>query len=80
MDEFKYMLCFKEITKAYERFLVTSNKKTALDVHFALANLDFAVYTLFPSTFVAIVLLPLSVFPLSGGGGGGLRVQSEAKF
>ena len=35
----------KEITKVYERFLVTSNKKTAFDVQVSLANLDFAVYT-----------------------------------
>ena len=45
MNEFKCIRCFKEITKAYERFLVTSNKKTAFDVQVALANLDFAVYT-----------------------------------
>ena len=45
MNEFKCILCFKEITKAYERFLVTSNKKTAFNVQVALANLDFAEYT-----------------------------------
>ena len=31
--------------KAYERFLVTSNNKTAFDVQVVLANLDFAVYS-----------------------------------
>ena len=51
-----------------ERFLVRSNKEAAFDLQVAPANLDFAVYTLFPSTFVAIVLFPLSVFPLPGGG------------
>jgi len=51
-----------------ERFLVKSNKKIAFDVQVAPANLDFAVYTLFPITFVAIALFPPSVFPLSGGG------------
>ena len=46
MNEFKCILCFKEITKVDERFLVTSNKnKTAFDVQVSLANLDFAVYT-----------------------------------
>ena len=38
-----------------ERFLVTSNKKSVFDVQVAPANLDFAVYTLFSSTFVAIL-------------------------
>ena len=45
MNDFKCILCFREITKVYERFLVTSNKKTAFDVKVSLANLDFAVYT-----------------------------------
>ena len=46
MNEFKCIVCFKEITKVDERFLVTSNKnKTAFDVQVSLANLDFAVYT-----------------------------------
>ena len=45
MNELKCILYFKEITKAYERFLVTSNKKTAFNVQVARANLDFAVYT-----------------------------------
>ena len=43
-----------------ERFLVTSNKKTAFDVQVAPANLDFAVHTVFPSTFVAILSLRFS--------------------
>ena len=68
MNEFKYILFLKRLGKlTSERFLVTSNKKTAFDVQVAPANMDFAGYTLFPSTFVAIVLFALSVFPLSGG-------------
>ena len=44
MSLFKCILCFKEIEKDYERFLVKS-KKTIFDVNIALANLDFLVYT-----------------------------------
>jgi len=44
MSIFKCILCFKDI-KDYERFLVKSRKKTTFDVNFALANLDFLVYT-----------------------------------
>ena len=40
------ILCFKEITKDYERFLVQSKKKNSVfDVNKALASLDFLVYT-----------------------------------
>ncbi len=46
MSSFNCILCFKEITKDYERFLVNSKKKTIFDVNIALANLDFQVYTL----------------------------------
>ena len=39
---FKSILCFKEIEKDYERFLVQSKKKTIADVaNIALANLKF---------------------------------------
>ena len=39
---FKSILCFKEIEKDCERFLVESKKKTIVDVvNFALANLKF---------------------------------------
>ena len=58
MNEFKYILFLKRLAKiTSKRFLVTSNKKTAFDVQVAPANLNFAVYTLFPSTFVAILSL-----------------------
>ena len=46
MSSFNCILCFKEITKDYERFLVNSRKKTIFDVNIALANLYFHVYTL----------------------------------
>lgn len=45
MSVYKCILCFKDIIKDYERFLVKSRKKTTFDVNFALANLDFLVYT-----------------------------------
>ena len=41
---FKCTLCFKEIEKEYERFLVQSKKKTIFDVNVALANLEFHVH------------------------------------
>ena len=44
MSLFKCILCFKEIEKEYERFLVQSKKKTLFDVNVALANLDFHVH------------------------------------
>ena len=61
MNEFKSYCVLKRLGRlTSERFLVTSNKKTAFDVQVAPANLDFAVYTLFPSTFVAILSLRFS--------------------
>ena len=44
MPLFKCILCFKEIEKDYERFLVQSKKKATFDVNVALANLDFHVH------------------------------------
>ena len=44
MSLFKCILCFKEIEKDYERFLVQSKEKTISDVNVAFANLDFHVY------------------------------------
>ena len=41
MSLFKCILCFKDIEKDYERFLVQSKKKTIFDVNVALANLKF---------------------------------------
>ena len=42
MSLFKSILCFKEIAKDCERFLVQSKKKTIVDVaNIALANLKF---------------------------------------
>ena len=58
MSLYKCILCFKDIIKDYERFLVKSRKKTTFDVNFALANLDFLVSscTRSPSTFVGSAL------------------------
>ena len=61
-----------------ERFLVTSKKKTAFDVQVAPANLDFAVYTLFSSTFVAI--LSLRFFHCGGGEGASCMAYKYRKF
>ena len=44
MSLFKCILCFKEIEKDYERFLVQSKKKTIFDVNVTLANLEFHVH------------------------------------
>ena len=41
MSLFKCILCFKEIEKDYEWFLVQSKKKTIFDVNLALVNLKF---------------------------------------
>ena len=60
-----------------ERFLVTSNKKTAFDVQVAPANLDFDVYTLFSSTFVAILSLR---FFLCRGEGASCMAYKYRKF
>ena len=47
MSNFNCILCFKEIIKDYERFLVQSKKKnTVFAANKALASLDFVVYTL----------------------------------
>ena len=35
------LLCFKEIEKDYERFLVQGKKMTIVDVNVAFANLEF---------------------------------------
>jgi len=41
----KCILCFKEIEKDYERFLVQSKKTTTIfDVNIALANVEFDVH------------------------------------
>lgn len=46
MSPFTCILCLKEITKDYERFLVQSKKtSTALEVNSELAGLDFIVYS-----------------------------------
>ena len=44
MSIYNCVLCFKEIDKDYERFLVKSKKKTMFDVSVALGNLDFYVH------------------------------------
>ena len=44
MSLFKCILCFKEIEKGYERFLVQTKKNAFFDVNVALANLEFHMY------------------------------------
>ena len=47
------VLCFKEIDKDYERFLVKSKKKTMFGVSVALGNLDFYIHAV--SEYICIV-------------------------
>ena len=56
MSLFKCILCFKEIEKESERFLVQNKKKTIFDVYVALAIWS-SMYTLHQCSFVGSVMV-----------------------
>ena len=53
MSIYNCVLCFKEMDKDYERFLVKSKKKTIVDVSVAHGNLDFYIHAV--SGYICIV-------------------------